>query len=72
MAREWTDLFILDEARARVAAASQAQEPEKRGRFFKRLRHNLRKTREALGAELTHHLGYAPGAAKPAELAAAS
>lgn len=56
MAREWTDLFILDEARAQVAAASQAQEPEKRGRFFKRLRQNLRKTREALGAELTQTL----------------
>ncbi|WP_210492732.1 signal recognition particle-docking protein FtsY [Patulibacter sp. SYSU D01012] len=56
MAREWTDLFTLDEARAQVAAASRAQEPEKRGRFFKRLRQNLRKTREALGAELTQTL----------------
>jgi fused signal recognition particle receptor len=56
MAREWTDLFIVDEARARVAAASQAEEPEKRGRFFKRLRQNLKKTREALGAELTQTL----------------
>jgi fused signal recognition particle receptor len=56
MAREWTDLFIVDEARARVAVASQAEEPEKRGRFFKRLRQNLKKTREALGAELTQTL----------------
>lgn len=53
MAREWTDLFILDEERVR---AIPVEEPEKRGRFFKRLRQNLRKTREALGAELTQTL----------------
>lgn len=53
MAREWTDLFLLDEDRVR---ALPAEEPEKRGRFFKRLRQNLRKTREALGAELTQTL----------------
>jgi fused signal recognition particle receptor len=56
MAREWTDLFTVDEERARVAVASQAEQPEKRGRFFKRLRQNLKKTREALGAELTQTL----------------
>lgn len=56
MAREWTDLFTVDEARARVAVASQAEQPEKRGRFFKRLRQNLKKTRDALGAELTQTL----------------
>jgi fused signal recognition particle receptor len=53
MAREWTDLFVLDETRAR---ALPAPEPEKRGRFFKRLRENMKKTREALGAELTQTL----------------
>ncbi len=53
MAREWTDLFLLDEERVR---AIPAEEPEKRGRFFKRLRQNLRKTREALSAELTQTL----------------
>ena len=53
MAREWTDLFLLDEERVR---AIPVEEPEKRGRFFKRLRQNLRKTREALGAELTQTL----------------
>jgi fused signal recognition particle receptor len=53
MAREWTDLFLLDEDRVR---AIPVEEPEKRGRFFKRLRQNLRKTREALGAELTQTL----------------
>lgn len=53
MAREWTDLFLLDEDRVR---AIPVEAPEKRGRFFKRLRQNLRKTREALGAELTQTL----------------
>lgn len=53
MAREWTDLFLLDEDRVR---AIPVEEPEKRGRFFRRLRQNLRKTREALGAELTQTL----------------
>ncbi len=53
MAREWTDLFLLDEERVR---AIPVEAPEKRGRFFKRLRQNLRKTREALGAELTQTL----------------
>jgi fused signal recognition particle receptor len=56
MAREWTDLFTVDEERARAAAVAQQAEPEKRGRFFKRLRQNLKKTREALGAELTQTL----------------
>ncbi|WP_022928421.1 signal recognition particle-docking protein FtsY [Patulibacter americanus] len=56
MAREWTDLFTVDEERARAAVASQEEQPEKRGRFFKRLRQNLKKTREALGAELTQTL----------------
>jgi fused signal recognition particle receptor len=56
MAREWTDLFIVDEERARAASVAQQAEPEKRGRFFKRLRQNLKKTRDALGAELTQTL----------------
>jgi fused signal recognition particle receptor len=56
MAREWTDLFTVDEERARAASVAQQAEPEKRGRFFKRLRQNLKKTRDALGAELTQTL----------------
>ncbi|WP_320669965.1 signal recognition particle-docking protein FtsY [Patulibacter defluvii] len=55
MAREWTELFTLDEARAGALTAA-ADAPEKRGRFFKRLRQNLKKTRDALGAELTQTL----------------
>jgi len=54
MARDWTDLFIIDGARAvsAQAAASAAEEPERKRGFFRRLRKNLAKTREALGAEI--------------------
>jgi fused signal recognition particle receptor len=50
MARDWNDLFITDGARA--ATASAAEEPERRRGFFRKLRKNLAKTREALGAEI--------------------
>jgi fused signal recognition particle receptor len=50
MARDWTDLFITDGATS--AAASAAGEPDRKRGFFKRLRSNLSKTREALGAEI--------------------
>jgi fused signal recognition particle receptor len=50
MARDWNDLFISDGARA--ATASAAEEPERRRGFFRKLRKNLAKTREALGAEI--------------------
>jgi len=54
MAREWTDLFISDAiASAAAGGADGAGEaPERKRRFFKRLRSNLSKTREALGAEI--------------------
>jgi len=48
--REWTDVFIVDGAAP--AAAGDAQEPERRRGFFRRLRENLSKTRQALGAEI--------------------
>src|SRR3954447_1802472 len=53
MARDWTDLFITGDGRS--AAANAGPEPEKRERrrgFFRRLRENLSKTREALQAEV--------------------
>jgi fused signal recognition particle receptor len=50
MARDWTDLFITDGARP--AATLADAEPGRRRGFFKRLRTNLSKTREALGAEI--------------------
>jgi fused signal recognition particle receptor len=55
MAREWTDLFISDEPAAGVADSGGRPgvvvEEQRRG-MFSRLRENLRKTRQALGAEI--------------------
>jgi len=53
MAREWSDLFITGDG----GAAGGAHEPsavaeEKRVGRFRRLRENLRRTRQALGAEI--------------------
>jgi fused signal recognition particle receptor len=50
MAREWTDLFISDTAPVAGGAAAEVQ--ERRVGRFRRLRENLRKTRQALGAEI--------------------
>ncbi|MBJ7330748.1 MAG: signal recognition particle-docking protein FtsY [Solirubrobacteraceae bacterium] len=51
MAREWNQLFVLpDGATPEVEAGDESGE-ERRG-FFKRLRQNLSKTRQALGAEI--------------------
>ncbi len=55
MARDWTDLFITDGAKPRAgaeAATSATEEPERKRGFFRKLRQNLSKTREALGAEI--------------------
>ncbi|MDE3130939.1 MAG: signal recognition particle-docking protein FtsY [Acidobacteriota bacterium] len=53
MAREWEDLFITAEATG--GATASTGEPvvaERRRGMFARLRENLRKTRQALGAEI--------------------
>jgi fused signal recognition particle receptor len=50
MARTWHELFLTGED-APEPAAEQDAEPERRG-FFRRLRDNMSKTRQALGAEL--------------------
>jgi fused signal recognition particle receptor len=53
MARDWSDLFITDGARPHAAGAAAADaEPERKRGFFRKLRQNLSKTREALGAEI--------------------
>ncbi len=55
MARDWSDLFITDVARPASDADSdpaEAEEPERKRGFFRKLRQNLSKTREALGAEI--------------------
>jgi fused signal recognition particle receptor len=54
MPRDWTDLFVLPDGEAPPANADgEEQEGGRgRGRFFRRLRDNLSKTRQALGAEI--------------------
>jgi len=51
MPRDWTELFLTDGVRAAVAVPA-AEEPVRRRGFFRRLRENMSKTREALGAEI--------------------
>jgi fused signal recognition particle receptor len=50
MARDWYDLFLLDGAA--VPAEPEPQREERKRGFFRRLRENMRKTREALAAEV--------------------
>src|SRR5213082_1516248 len=58
MAREWSDLFIVDGRRAAGARQSAPDQGdgeatrERRGGRFRRLRDNLRRTRQALTAEV--------------------
>jgi fused signal recognition particle receptor len=49
MARSWRELFVTGDPAPE--AEPEADEPERRG-FFRRLRDNMTKTRQALGAEL--------------------
>jgi fused signal recognition particle receptor len=51
MARTWQDVFITPDGRGEVAPAVADDDPQRRG-FFRRLRENLSKSREALGGEL--------------------
>jgi fused signal recognition particle receptor len=50
MARSWQELFATGDEPA--AAAPDGEDGEQRGGFFRRLRDNMSKTRQALGAEL--------------------
>jgi len=54
MPRDWTDLFVLPDGEAPPANADGEEQAggRGRGRFFRRLRDNLSKTRQALGAEI--------------------
>jgi len=53
MPRDWSDVFITgDGAGSGAATAAAEAEPEQRRGFFRRLRDNLSKTRQALGAEI--------------------
>ncbi len=51
MAREWHELFLTGEPAPAGAAEDAAAKEQRRG-FFRRLRENMGKTRQALGAEL--------------------
>jgi fused signal recognition particle receptor len=51
MARDWHDLFLTGDHRT-VAAASEPEREEQRRGIFRRMRENMRKTREALTAEV--------------------
>src|SRR3954454_6280592 len=51
MARDWYDLFLLDHGPPAPAPPDPEREQGRRG-FFRRLRENMRKTREALAAEV--------------------
>jgi fused signal recognition particle receptor len=51
MARDWQDLFIVDGAPARTEEPTPAAEERRMGRF-RRLRENLRRTRQALTSEI--------------------
>jgi fused signal recognition particle receptor len=51
MARDWRDLFIVDGAPAPEDAGEPVREERRRG-MFRRLRENMRKTRQALTTEI--------------------
>jgi fused signal recognition particle receptor len=52
MARDWRDLFITDDGGVATAEADAPEQQEQRRGFFRKLRENMRKTREALTSEL--------------------
>jgi fused signal recognition particle receptor len=52
MPRDWTDLFITADGAGGGGAGEPAEPEERRVGRFRRLRENLRKTRQALGAEI--------------------
>ena len=52
MARDWRDLFITGDGGVATAEADAPEQQERRRGFFRRLRENMRRTREALTSEL--------------------
>ena len=55
MARDWQDLFVTGADPATADDAEPAREEERRG-FFRRLRDNMQKTRQAISAEVSSTL----------------
>src|SRR3954467_3038491 len=52
MAHDWRDLFVLGDGAAAEAPATADEAPEQRRGFFRRLRQNMSKTRQAPAAEV--------------------
>ncbi len=52
MARDWRDLFIVDGAPPAAGSDAEPESQERRRGMFRRLRENLRKTRQALTSEI--------------------
>jgi fused signal recognition particle receptor len=52
MARDWRDLFITGDAATAGDTPESDEQPERRRGFFRRLRENMAKTREALATEI--------------------
>jgi fused signal recognition particle receptor len=55
VARDWSELFITDQAGERASDTAAGAKPptgEKRGGLFRRLRESMAKTRQALGSEI--------------------
>jgi fused signal recognition particle receptor len=52
MARDWRDLFITGDTASAGDTPDSEETPEKRRGFFRRLRQNMAKTREALATEI--------------------
>ncbi len=52
MSRDWKDLFVTGREPEPEGQAATDSEAERQPRFFRRLRENMTKTRQALGAEL--------------------
>ena len=57
MARDWSELFIVDDgAGADAPSGAQEGEPARRRGLFRRLRESMSKTRQALGSEISSTL----------------
>ena len=52
MPRDWSELFIVADGPSAAVTAAGEEAEERRGGFFRRLRDNLSKTRQALAAEV--------------------
>src|SRR3954451_21277293 len=52
MPRDWWELFIVADGPSPAVTAAGEEDEQRRGGFFRRLRDNLSKTRQALAAEV--------------------